>query len=361
MRRAERRGPRLVFACGREPDYIRNRLLARGLARAYPVAVVASNRAGYPARLAEVLPRLARAAKRADLIVAGFLGQPIAVFAARLLRKPVLLDAFVSVYDTLCLDRRVAAPKSPLGRLAFTLDREAVRCSRLSLVDTDCQRHFFAETFKEPPGHFAVHYVGPDLDSGCMAEQHDDRPGSIVVLHYGSYLPLHGADVIVEAAQLLRDDSSIRFRLIGTGCCRRQAQARAERLGLRNVAFVDWLEPAALQREIQRASIGLGGHFAVNPKARRVIAGKTFQLLAAGIPTIVGDCPANRELFQPDCHVAAVPMGDPVALAATIQSLARDSARRQRLGAAGAALMRERFAPERVTAELRRAVEVALG
>src|SRR5262249_7189363 len=125
-RRAHHLGrPRVLFACGREASYVRNRLLLRALAARFPVSIVASDRPTYPSRFAGLVPRLLIAARQSDLIVAGFLGQPLALIA-RALRKPILLDAFVSVYDTICLDRQIARPTSPVGRLAYGLDRLAV-------------------------------------------------------------------------------------------------------------------------------------------------------------------------------------------------------------------------------------------
>jgi glycosyltransferase involved in cell wall biosynthesis len=355
---AQNRRPRIVFTCGREPDYIRNRLLIRGLDRLYPLSVVASRRADYPGRLAATLPRLVTAARDADLIVTGFLGQPYALLAARLLRKPVLLDAFVSVYDTLCLDRRTVARRGALGRLLFEFDRVSFNSASVILVDSEAQRQFFSATFGVPRQRFEVHYLGPDFQALVNASQLADTP--VNVLHYGSYLPLHGTDVIVRAASLLRDDPTIQFRLVGLGPRYAAVRALATELRLPSLEFVDWLPTAELSREIARATIGLGGHFADNPKARRVIAGKTFQLLAAGRPTIVGDCPANRELFGAGEHVEMVPLADPRALAHAIADLARDARRRHELGVAGSQLMWSLFAEEQVAQNLRLAVEKAL-
>ena len=117
----------------------------------------------------------------------------------------------------------------------------------------------------------------------------------------------------------------------------------AERLGLPNVRFIDWLPPPDLYRQVAGATIGLGGHFAENPKARRVIAGKTFQFFAAGRPTIVGDCPANHELFTSGQNVEFVEMNNPDELAHRIALLCDQRERRARLGSAGLDLMRDLF------------------
>lgn len=354
-----RRRPRLLFVCGREPTYVRNALLRRHLAESFPVTLVASTSRGYPARFLSVIPRLIHAAKNADLIVTGFLGQPLAIIAATILRKPVLLDAFVSVYDTLCLDRQVMSPRSPGGQIAFAMDHVAMRRARLTLVDTESQRQFFASTFRIPVENIRVHYLGPDFNL-----VHGSTPLTVTsqttVLHYGSFLPLHGVDIVIEAARLLTDLPTVRFRLIGAGPRYAQIRKHVEMFGLENVEFIPWLPLSRLAQEIHSTTIGLGGHFADNPKARRVIAGKTYQLLAAGKPTIVGACSANRELFRHGEHAEFVPMGDPSALAKAIRTLSSAEAYRSQLGNSGRALMLDQFDPRVVANDLREAVEIAL-
>jgi glycosyltransferase involved in cell wall biosynthesis len=324
----------------------------------YPLSIVASSHAGYPRRLAATLPRLITTAHDADLIVAGFLGQPYAMVAARLLRKPVLLDAFVSVYDTLCLDRRTVAPHGPLGQVSFRFDQAALQAASLILVDTKNQHQFFAATFGVPCERFQVHYLGPDPWALLTASR--SSSAQVDVLSYGSYLPLHGTDVIVRAAALLQDDPMIHFRLVGRGPRYAAVRALAADSQLKSLTFVDWLSTIELSREIARATIGLGGHFAENSKARRVIAGKTFQLMAAGVPTIVGDCAANRELFSGGDDVTMVPMADPRSLASAISELAHDGPRRAALGVAGSKLMASLFREDVVSQNLRLAVERAL-
>lgn len=337
---------------------MRNRLLIRGLSKHYPVTVVASERHSYPERFVEILPRLIDATRRADIIVCGFLGQPLAL-VARLLRKPILLDAFVSVYDTLCLDRHTTSPSSPLGRASFALDQYSMRAANLVLVDTASQRAFFASTFGVSPDHYQVHYLGPDFEL-TTSRTSPRVTGVVNVLHYGSYLPLHGTEVIVEAAQLTREDSTIRYTFIGSGPRYGKTRSLASKIGLSNVHFVDWLPIDRLAKEIQSATIGLGGHFADNPKARRVIAGKSYQFLASGIPTIVGDCESNRELFASGREVLMVPMADPGALAQAIRTLADAPMDRARIGDRGSDRVRELFAPERVANQLQGAVKLAL-
>ena len=100
---------RIFFTCGASSDYVRNRALVRALRRRHEVEVAASDAATYPRRLATVLPRILTAGNKFDVYLAGFLGQPLVPFLRARGLRPIILDAFVSIYDTLCLDRRALA------------------------------------------------------------------------------------------------------------------------------------------------------------------------------------------------------------------------------------------------------------
>ena len=147
----------------------------------------------------------------------------------------------------------------------------------------------------------------------------DSQPG--YVLFYGSFLPLHGLEVIIRAAKLLDADERIRFRVIGNGLEYPRIRRLADQLRLSNIEFLPPVPLSELPAQIAGATMCLGGHFSVSEKAQRVIAGKTFQCLAMGKPTIVGDNIANRELLTPGHDAWFCQSGDAEALAQAILAL----------------------------------------
>ncbi len=352
---------RLLFTAGREPGYVRNTLALAALRRRFDVVERTSTAHAYPRRLAALLPSLALRPTPHDVAFAGFLGQPLALWLRACQRAPIVLDAFVSAYDTICFDRRQAGPRSPVGRAAYWLDRLACAAARVVTVDTLAQAEYFAATFGVSRSKLRTIYLGYDPEV-FRAEASAPRSGdSLEVFYYGSYLPLHGIDVIVRAASLLRRESGIRFTLVGRGSTYPAIRKLAEDLSADNVRFVDWLPYERLPAAIAAADVCLGGHFATSGKAGRVIAGKTYQFLAMGRATVVGDCPANRELLTPGEHAWFCPRGSPEGLAEAILDLRRDPDLRHHLASAGQALVQARFAPERAADEWAAAVRLALG
>ncbi|MHB1131492.1 MAG: glycosyltransferase [Chloroflexota bacterium] len=351
---------RVLFTASREAGYVRNALVLRALRSQFDVQSIVSQAGTYPRRLAYVLPRTALSRFCHEVAIAGFFGQPLAVWLRLWQRQPIILDAFISAYDTLCLDRKVARPASPLGRLTFQLDRLACAAARLVVVDTQAHADYYTSTFAVTQSKTRVVYLGCDTDHFRPLATTSESGDQFQVFHYGSYLPLHGTDVIVRAASLLRSEREIVFTLVGRGMCYTATRRLAEQLQVPNVRFVDWLPYQELPVAIANADVCLGGHFGASEKARRVIAGKTYQFLSMRRATIVGDCPANRELLVPNVHALYCQQNNPQALAEAILFLKHSAERRRSLADHGSALIGERFTPERAAKQWQSIVQDAL-
>jgi len=343
--------PKILFVSGREVSYIRNRVLLSALRVHHDVRVLTPGLRGTPVRIAAALARFIIQPTDHDVVFSGFYGQPLALTLSRLQRKPIVLDAFVSTYDTLCDDRRRFRPDSLPGRIAFWLDVEGCRAARRVLTDTEGMAQYFRDTFGVPGDKLAPVYVGCD-ESLFFPRPPGTQKAGCKVFYYGAFLPLHGAEVVLRAADVLKREPAIHITIGGDGPGLRQMRQLAVDLALRNVNFIGWIPIEQLPAHIAAADICLGGHFSTIPKAGRVVATKTFQFVAMGKPTIVGDNAATRELFRPGEDVLAVPMGDPSALANAIQMLAEDAALRSRIAESGRACFEARASTSVIAQQL---------
>ncbi len=327
-------GTKILFTCGREPAYARNDLLQSCLKRFFSVDALTSSSRSYPLRFAQIILRAPWMRWKAfDGIVVGFLGQPLVPLVRLFSRKPVLFDVFISLYDTLVNDRQKISPSSLLAKAAFWLDRASCSASNLVIADTHTHAQYFEETFAVPKEKLRVLWVGCDEQVFYPREQ-EEEPG--LVLYYSTFLPLHGTRTVIQAAQILQDQSpEIHFRIIGQGMEYAAIRRTAQGMSLRNIEFLPPISLSDLPHQIARAAVCLGGHFGTSEKARRVIAGKTFQCIAMGKATLVGDNPANHELLTHGQDAWFCSMNDPQALAEAIQTLMNNPRLRQQLGARG--------------------------
>ena len=235
-----------------------------------------------------------------EWVVVGYPGY-LDVLVARALnwrrQRRLALVAFISLYDTAVLDRAQIKAGSWKGRLLKSLDRIAFAAADVVLVDTHAQRQHFATLFELPQDKFRVSLVGEDDDRFYPAAAIASPLAGFEALFFGTYVPLHGIEVILDAAEELRRETGISFTVIGNGQLFPQIRQDAAARQLTNIAFVDhWVTTAELVDYIGRARVCLG-IFGRTDKAARVIPYKVFDALAMRKPVVTRDSPAVRELL----------------------------------------------------------------
>ncbi len=351
------RRPRVLFTCAREAEYVRDLLVRRALHQHFDLLEITDTQPGsLIARHLRLLPRLLLALKApCDLVFVGFYGHLLVTILSELTHKPILFDAFLSTWDTLCFDRRTFTPYSLAGRLIYWLDRQSCLRATHSLLDTQTHARYFVDTFGIPEHKLSAYYVG--YDEELFYPMPGDPTGDhFVVFFYGSFLPLQGVEHIVGAAKLLEAELDIDFHIIGSGMAYPAVRQLAEEQGVQRLFFHPVVPYAQLPQAIAGAAVCLGGPFGSSGKASRVIAGKTFQFLAMAKPTIVGDSPANREVFHDGDDVLMCKMADAQALASAILALKQDQGLRERIAQRGYEHCRERFSMEKQSQSLERII-----
>lgn len=303
--------------------------------------------------------------RNCEVIVVGYAGY-FDVILARFLsaigsRQQLVLVAFISLYDTVVVDRGKIAAGSWKAGLLKAIDRTAFASADLVLVDTEEQRKYFAELFTMPVTRFQRSFVGEDDEifrpqtMSDVVTRGERRP--LRVLFFGTYVPLHGVEFILAAADILRDDPGLEFVLIGNGQQYPQMRQLAAAMELELVRFVeDWVSTAELVDCINDCDVCLG-IFGVTDKAERVIPYKVYDALAIGKPVITRDSPAARELLEHEETALLCNPGDGGALATAIRRLVGDEVFRERLGRRGRERYLDRGSPRAIGRDLLAALE----
>ena len=295
------------------------------------------------------------------IVVVGYPGY-LDIILARLLnlfsRRLLVLVSFISLYDTAVMDRQRIAKGSRRARALFALDRLAFRCADWVLVDTHALGDYYAELFGLPRSKFRKSLVGNVFDRFTAADLERETNDGFNVLFFGTYVPLHGAEFIVEAARILRADS-VHFTMIGTG--QDFAAVRERAADLEHVHFDQaWHSTGELAEKMRAADVCLG-IFGATAKAARVIPYKVFAALALGRPVITRDSPAVRELLVDGESALLCPAGDGAELAAAIRRLRTDSQLRARLAAGGRATYLEKGSSRAIGRDFLEQLEGAFG
>ncbi len=291
---------------------------------AYVRIVVAVLAAAIPGRRPDVV--LVPHPSQVDAVVVGTL--------CRVLRLPLVIDYFVSLHETVVVDRGLVKATSPVARLLAKCDSWAARLADVVLTDTPQDADAFAVATGTTRAKWHVVWVG--ADPRIFAERPDVTVEPRTVLFYGTYIPLQGIEHIVRASLLMPRDW--RIRLVGNG----QLRKEIERLVADTkapVELVDAVPESELPRLIAASTVCLGV-FGAGDKTSRVIPNKVFQCMAVGRPVVTGDTAAVATLAG---AVERVAIADPAAIAAGVAKLMDDPVRREAVARRGRQTFVDRF------------------
>jgi glycosyltransferase involved in cell wall biosynthesis len=280
----------------------------------------------------------------ADLYVVGFQGQLDLVLLRALLhrkRSPILFAPLVTLTETLVEDRHLFRPTSAQALLLRLLDRRALSAASRVLIDTHAHASYLQDRLEVPAGKISTWHLG--CDGGVFRPAAGpDHGEQLRVLFYGSFLPLHGVESIVEAARRLRSQKEITFDLYGDGPMLAACQSAAAKSGLSNLHFYPWQPYESLGELIAQYDLCLGV-FGSGRKSQMVIPNKIYQCAAVGRAIISADTPAVREVFSHGETIWLCRNDGGADLAEAVQELAGHPARRQRMAQQAQELMGSRF------------------
>lgn len=328
---------KILFIAGAKPSYPRNAGALKMLREKFEVSEITSAASTYFLRFPQVALKFIFSRKNVDAIYVGFMGHPLVVLARLFSRKPIVFDVFISLYDSICLERRTVAQGSLLGKMIFLCDKIACQLSDVVIVDTATHAEWFAKTFNLPPEKIKVFYICADetLFKPQTIERDAKYADKFVVEFHGGFIPLQGVEFIIRAAEKLKDRSEIFFRFLGRGRDLPAAKKLAQKLAVVNIEFIDDFVPLEkVPTFINESDIALG-IFGLPEKTARVIPNKAYEALACHKPLITADTVAAREIFRDRDNVLFCKAGDPADLAAKILELRNDPALRVALAERG--------------------------
>lgn len=297
----EFKGKNVLFITTKNTDYIRNTQEIEALnAAANSVFVLGYSCKSYFKRILLIYLRLLFMSMRSfDAVFVGFAPQLILpVFRRRFKGKLIAEDFFISVYDTMVSDRKKVKAGSPVARLMRRIDKKTLDSAGIVIADTHAHAEFFVNEFGADEKKMRVVYLNADrsIYFPHKVAKSPDFDGRFTVLYFGSILPLQGTDVILECVRLMKDCDEIMFDFIGP-----VSGDEIEKCNECNIRFTPWLAQNNLADHIAAADLCLAGHFnAEIGKASRTIPGKAYIYEAMEKPMILGDNPANHELFNGD-------------------------------------------------------------
>ena len=288
---------KVLFITTKNLDYIRNTQeinIIKENSKEYKI--IGSKEKSYPKRIISVYWNILKTSmKNFDLVFIGFAPQLILpIWNFKFKKKKIIIDFFISMYDTLVFDRKKIKENSIFAKILKAIDKKTILLADYIISDTKEHGKYFIEEFGANKNNLNVLYL--EADKSIYYEERIEKPNKVkdkfVVLYFGSILPLQGVEIVLGAVDILKKEKDIFFYVIGP------IQKKYNKVESDNVKYIDWLSQQELAKYINFSDLCLAGHFNKNiNKARRTITGKANIYDAMNKKMILGENPANHELF----------------------------------------------------------------
>lgn len=256
------------------------------------------------------------------IYLVGFRGHEFYLLARLVIgRKAVVIfDEFVSPYDSWTHESKKFGPNSIAAKVIYRIERFILHNADLLLTDTTANARYYARLFDIPAEKFNPVPIGVDetVFNPSGSRHTYNNQNEFVVFTYATFKPLHGTELILDAAAVLQDLPLRFFIAGGSGNALKQFHEQIRTLGLTNVTHTAWIDFEKLPDYIRGADLCLGGPFGNTAQGLRIITGKTVQFLACGKATVVGQSGEDPGLVhQKNCLL--VEQGNAQALAGAIR------------------------------------------
>ncbi len=217
--------------------------------------------------------------------------------------KPVLFDPLISNYLTKVFDYKNVIRRSPRAFRNYLKDKIPFNAADILIADTEQHKIYYHKTFGISLEKIHILPVGANTSLFKPTKREPNHP--LIIGFYGGFIPLQGTKFIIEAANILKENNSVYFHLIGTGYEYEKMQQLVGDLNLKNIHFEGWVDYNKLPEKIAEFDICLG-IFGDTIKANLVIPNKIYHYAAMGKPIITMNSKAIKEIFTENKNIKLV-------------------------------------------------------
>jgi len=275
--------------------------------------------------------QLIKERKKIDIVLIGFPGQQAVILAKILYRGPIIFNPLLSLFDAVILDQERYSKVSLRAVYFWILDY--ISFNAADHVILDCYAHvlYLEETFGVSRRKMSVIYMGADENELKPINGYEKK---YEIHYYSSFLPVHGVDVIIKAANLLKGEN-INFILSGSGSFYQRHIDLAKQLKLRNVCFIGRIDDTKKLKIYLNTSWICLGLFGLRPRTKRGISSKVFEAICCARPVITEYTDAGAEILKDKESVLFVKPNDSEDLADKIMLLKKDETLRLKIAQNG--------------------------
>lgn len=228
-----------------------------------------------------------------------------AVWAAKIFNKKLVVEMYISVYDTLVKDRKLIKDGSKKAKAVMAKDILALTKSDY-IIHTAAHEVSYWEKIIGINVEKEKVFIAPICNVSMLnLNRRFRQDGVLKICWWGTFIPLHGLDNILQAMKILKE-KKINFTCNLFGVNSTLFSIYVEKIQLekldshvflrKDLSFSNVSLPRYL---VNNCDLALG-IFGNTDKASNVVPNKLIEALSMGIPTLTMNSPALREFFNPE-------------------------------------------------------------
>ena len=287
---------KVLFTCTDKPTISRNRFHRQNLKKKFEYNECISTGKTYASRIPSILGKLPFKMTGQDFYFVSYMGHFLVIFLRLFTKKPIVFDFYLSIFDMMCNDRKVYSPTSFLGKITYWIEKKSLEKADYIIVDTTKLINTLSNEYDIDKKKF-VRVPLTINEENVMPKEVESYSKNFSVLYVGSYIPLHGTPVIIEAAKILQEkNEDISLLMIGKGPDLLKCQDLVKQYNLTNIEFKGFMSLEELNYYYNACDINLG-LFNEGERANSVVLNKTNDSFRVGKPHLTLETDAMKEAF----------------------------------------------------------------
>ena len=228
-----------------------------------------------------------------------------AILASKLFNKKLIVEMYISLYDSFVRDRKVVKDGSKKAKALIKKDILALTKSNYIIHTTGHEINYWEKMIGINIDKGKVFIAPICNDSTLVINRSFMQDGVLRICWWGTFIPLHGLDNIIQALKILKN-TNLQFtcNLFGvdnTLFTTYKEKIKQNRLDSQVVLRKDlkFSNDSLPEYLVDNCDLALG-IFGNTDKASNVVPNKLIEALSMGIPTLTMNSPALREFFDPE-------------------------------------------------------------
>lgn len=224
-----------------------------------------------------------------------------AMFWAKLFRKKIITDYYISIYEKVVVDEHWFKPNSFLGKLAGKLDRYYYNCGTKVIFLNEVERDHYCELthIRRKPDKEVM--IGLCIEEFFQIENHSGEEFNIC--WWGSYLPIHGLKYVLQAAKCVKEKNlPVHWYFFGNDNEKGKPYVHlAKEYGLEDICTFEnsyTMKNGKLQEFLQKKCSLALGNFGDSPKGKFLMNNKVLDACAMKCTVLTGSATVYSVYFD---------------------------------------------------------------